>query len=322
MAYNYIIKRKKRLPHLLNADNAAENHMALAAKADKGGGRPYQDTVIQSSGPTPKGWENTASQHGQGLDANARSAVSGATALESYYRALLGLFSVSGVTVPAPTYDELGKTFESIMRPGVDTAIENRYEAGERNMAELEADAYSRGMGGSSFVSSMNAREQDDIQSDIAAIEAQYAAAISEQLYKAMNTYNEMNLQAQMFNAQMRQNAQNSAATHALDMYGGRNSQSGGGRWQGTSGLAESSYSGLSLPDCENYIESLSQSERSSLFAGSTQYWRARRNEIINSLGAETYERLRNRYHTNAANGSAGARGTTSSGGHMAWQLN
>lgn len=79
-------------------------------------------------------------------------------------------------------------------------------------MAELEADAYSRGMGSSSFVSSMNAREQDDVQSDIAAIEAQYAAAIAEQLYKAMNTYNEMNLQAQMFNAQMRQNAQNSAA--------------------------------------------------------------------------------------------------------------
>lgn len=132
-------------------------------------------------------------------------------------------------------------------------------------MAELEADAYSRGMGSSSFVSSMNAREQDDVQSDIAAIEAQYAAAIAEQLYKAMNTYNEMNLQAQMFNAQMRQNAQNSAAAHALDMYGGRNSQAGGERRQGTSGLAESAYSGLSLPECENYIESLSQSERNSL---------------------------------------------------------
>lgn len=86
--------------------------------------------------------------------------------------------------------------------------------------------------------------------------------------------------------------------------------------------MAESAYSGLGLPECENYIESLSQSERSSLFAGSTQYWRARRNEIINSLGAEAYERLRSRYHRASANGSAGARGTTSGGGHMAWQLN
>ena len=86
--------------------------------------------------------------------------------------------------------------------------------------------------------------------------------------------------------------------------------------------MSESAYSGLSLPECENYIESLSQSERNSLFAGSTQYWRARRNEIINSLGAEAYERLKRRYHRTAAHGSAGARGTTSGGGHMAWQLN
>lgn len=319
MAYSYNIKRKKRLPYLLDTDDAAEDHMALAPEASKGGGRPYQDAIVESVGPMPKGREYAVSQYGQG------SAASGAqpeNALESYYRALLGLFSVPGVTVPAPSYDELGKTFESIMRPGVDAAIENRYEAGARNMAELEADAYSRGMGSSSFVSSMNARERDDVQSDIAAIEAQYAAAIAEQLYKAMNTYNEMNLQAQMFNAQMRQNAQNSAAARALDMYGGRNSQSGGDRRREGPGLAESAYSGLSLPECENYIESLSQSERNSLFAGSTQYWRARRNEIINSLGAEAYERLKSRYHRTAAHGSSGARGTTSGGGHMAWQLN
>lgn len=322
MAYSYNIKRKKRLPYLLDTDDAAKDHMALAAQAAKGGDRPYQDAVIQSAGPTPKGREYAASQYDQDPAANAPPTASGANALESYYRALLGLFSVPGVTVPAPTYDELGKTFESIIRPGVDTAIENRYEAGARNMAELEADAYSRGMGSSSFVSSMNAREQDDVQSDIAAIEAQYAAAIAEQLYKAMNTYNEMNLQAQMFNAQMRQNAQNSAAARALDMYGGRNSQSGGDRRRESPGLSESAYSGLSLPECENYIESLSQSERNSLFAGSTQYWRARRNEIINSLGAEAYERLKSRYHRTAAHGSAGARGTTSGGGHMAWQLN
>ena len=307
----------------MNAGNAAENHMALAAKADKGGYRSYRDTGNHSSDPNPKGREYAANQYGQGAaSTGAQTAQIGTNALESYYRALLELFSVPGVTVQAPSYDELGEAFESIMRPGVDTAIDNRYEAGALNMAELEADAYSRGMGSSSFVSSMNAREQDDIQTDIAAIEAQYAAAIAEQLYKAMNTYNEMNLQAQMFNAQMRQNAQNSAAAHALDMYGMRNSQSGGGRRQGTSGLAESPYSGLSLTDCEDYIESLSQSDRSSLFTGSTQYWRSRRNEIINSLGNDAYERLRNRYHRDAARGSTGARGGTSGGGHMAWQLN
>lgn len=320
MAYSYIIKRKKRLPYLLNADNAAEDHIALAAKADKGEDRSYRDAGIQQSGPTPKGLEYAANQYGQGAAFSTSS--NGTSALESYYRALLDLFSAPGVTVPTPSYDELSETFESIMRPGVNTAIENRYEAGARNMAELEADAYSRGMGSSSFVSSMTAREQDDIQSDIAAIETQYAAAIAEQLYKAMNTYNEMNLQAQMFNAQMRQNARNSAAAHALDMYGGSNFQSGGGGRQGASGLAGDSYSGLSLQDCESYMESLSQSERNSLFAGSTQYWRSRRNEIISSLGAEAYERLKNRYNRSAPHGSTGTRGSASGGGHMAWQLN
>ena len=37
--------------------------MALAAQAAKGGGRPYQDAVIQSAGPTPKGREYAASQY-------------------------------------------------------------------------------------------------------------------------------------------------------------------------------------------------------------------------------------------------------------------
>ena len=181
MAYSYIVKKKKRFPYLLNAGNAAENHMALAAKADKGGYRSYRDTGNHSSDPNPKGREYAANQYGQGAaSTGAQTAQIGTNALESYYRALLELFSVPGVTVQAPSYDELGEAFESIMRPGVDTAIDNRYEAGALNMAELEADAYSRGMGSSSFVSSMNAREQDDIQTDIAAIEAQYAAAIAE----------------------------------------------------------------------------------------------------------------------------------------------
>lgn len=78
MAYSYNIKRKKRLPYLLDTDDAAKDHMALAAQAAKGGGRPYQDAVIQSAGPTPKGREYAASQYGQDPAANAPPAASGA----------------------------------------------------------------------------------------------------------------------------------------------------------------------------------------------------------------------------------------------------
>ena len=67
----------------------------------------------------------------------------------------------------------------------MDSAIDNRREHGETTLAELDADAYSRGMGGSTYLSGMKRREYDAVAADIAMLEANYNAQLAKYLYEA-----------------------------------------------------------------------------------------------------------------------------------------
>ena len=66
----------------------------------------------------------------------------------------------------------------------MDSAIGNRREHGETTLAELDADAYSRGMGGSTYLSGMKRREYDAVAADIAMLEANYNAQLAKYLYE------------------------------------------------------------------------------------------------------------------------------------------
>ena len=100
-----------------------------------------------------------------------------------------------GIDMALPTLDELYNQLASFLRPSVDAAIAGRQRYGETVMAELDADAYSRGMGSSSYLSSMKNREYDDIANDIAAMESNYNSTLAEYLYNASNEL--ANIQAQ-----------------------------------------------------------------------------------------------------------------------------
>lgn len=67
----------------------------------------------------------------------------------------------------------------------MDSAIDNRREHGETTLAELDADAYSRGMGGSTYLSGIKRREYDAVAADIAMLEANYNAQLAKYLYEA-----------------------------------------------------------------------------------------------------------------------------------------
>ena len=85
--------------------------------------------------------------------------------------------------------------------------------------AELDADAVSRGMGASTYVSSMKEREDDDVQSDISIMEAQYTATLAERIAAALEKYQSMSLQAQLQNAQYAYNAQTTAMNLASQWF-------------------------------------------------------------------------------------------------------
>lgn len=126
----------------------------------------------------PKGGEGGDAAPTGGYDAGS---------FEDYYSRLISALHSYGIDMALPTLDELYNQLSAFLRPSVDAAIAGRQRYGETVMAELDADAYSRGMGSSSYLSSMKNREHDDIANDIAAMETSYNSTLAEYLYNASN---------------------------------------------------------------------------------------------------------------------------------------
>lgn len=174
-------------------------------------------------------------------------------------------------------------------------------------MAELDADAVSRGMGGSSFVTSVKAREMEEAQEDISDIEAQYGAVLAERIYDTLSQYDQMNLSAQQYNADAAAAAAKTALSMASDWYSQYLAQQAAaaqkqtsGSSSGSSGSSSSSKkSGLSTADYTEYVRNLTSAQQKLLFNSSTEYWSSRRDEIYSALGSTLYENLKKQYGGN-----------------------
>ena len=138
-------------------------------------------------------------------------------AFDGYYNAIRNSLSVPTVTVKAPSAGEVKDMWSGVLRPSADAAIERRSRAAEREMAEIDADAVSRGMGQSSYVTSVKARQMEEAQDDISDIEAQYGAALAEKIYDTLYKYDQMSLNAQQYNAEAHAAAQKTALSMASD---------------------------------------------------------------------------------------------------------
>ena len=223
---------------------------------------------------------------------------------DGYYNAIKSSLSVPTVTVKTPSKEEVSSMWSSILRPGVDAAIEKRNEAAQQDMAELDADAVSRGMGGSSFVTSVKAREMEEAQEDISDMEAQYGAVLAERIYDTLSKYDQMSLSAQQYNADAAASAAKTALSMASDWYSqylaqqaaAAKLQTSGGS-SGSSGSSSSSKkSGLSTADYTEYVRNLTSAQQKLLFNSSTEYWSSRRDEIYSALGSTLYENLKKQY--------------------------
>lgn len=227
---------------------------------------------------------------------------------DGYYNAIKNSLSVPTVTVKPPSKDEVSSMWSSILRPSADAAIEKRNRAAERDMAELDADAVSRGMGGSTYVTSVKAREMEEAQDDIGEIEAQYGAVLAERIYDTLSQYDQMSLSAQQYNASAAAAAAETALSMASDWYSQYLAQQNAamerqasGRSSGSSGgsSGSSKKSGLSTADYTEYVRNLTPAQQKMLFNSSTEYWSSRRDEIFSALGSALYENLKKQYGGN-----------------------
>jgi hypothetical protein len=227
------------------------------------------------------------------------SAANGTNKFGEYYGMIMNSLSVPSVSVSVPTKAELKEDISSYLRPSVDLAIENRRKSGESAKAELDADAVSRGMGSSTYVSSMKEREDDDTEDDVSMMEAQYTATLAERIASALEKYESMSLQAQMQNAQYAYNAQSTALGLASQLYGtylANSSKSAGSSSGSGSNKSSSKKSGMSALDYISFVSGLNTAERNKLYNSADTDWSAMRTELVDAFGNDGYKSLRSAF--------------------------
>ena len=106
----------------------------------------------------------------------------------------------------------LAERISAVLRPVYEKAIAAVFRNNKRADAELDADAISRGMGSSTFVTDVKRRQDSAAQDDVNDLEADYGAKLADQLYKAMEAERTRAFEAEKFNAQQL----NAAAEHAF----------------------------------------------------------------------------------------------------------
>lgn len=222
-------------------------------------------------------------------------------AFTGYYQTILGAISTPGISVSVPSRDQIAKDYETMLRPSVDLAIDRRRTRGEEALAEIDADAASRGMLGSTYVTSVKEREDDDVEDDISMMEAQYAGTLAERIAAALEYYTSLELQASSANAQMAAAQSSTAASIAAQWYQSYLSglapataaKSGGGS---STRVTQAASPRLTTQDYLEYVAALSGANRVALFSSADPYWQVRREELNSALGARAFNALQSAY--------------------------
>lgn len=111
-----------------------------------------------------------------------------------YYQAVLaGLQGENGL--PDRTDSQLKNYLTRIMRPTYDQAIRQRQTQTGQNNAAIDADAASRGMGTSSWLSDAKMRQRTQEARDIADLESNYNSSLYEALLAQMQQRDQNRLQ-------------------------------------------------------------------------------------------------------------------------------
>ena len=123
------------------------------------------------------------------------------------------------ITLAPQTLESITASVNASLRPYYDMAARDREVAATRNRAELDADAYSRGMGTSTWLTDKKAREASAASSDIADIWAKYGAELNSGASAQMQTYEQNRLAVDQQNAANRMSADAQNAASELERY-------------------------------------------------------------------------------------------------------
>ena len=149
-----------------------------------------------------------------------------------YYDTILSSLQGSAPQVQynMPDTNQLTAQIASYLRPKYDQAIANRQQQTLQNRAATDVDAASRGMGSSTWVTDVKNKGANAEYSDIANLESNYGAQLSEALLNQYNQALSNKLNVDMQNAQMSAQYEKMAYDRAADMYSLTSKKSGRSR--------------------------------------------------------------------------------------------
>ena len=113
----------------------------------------------------------------------------------------------------------LVERISAVLRPVYDKAIAAVFKGNQHADAELDADAISRGMGSSTFVTDVKRRQDSAAAENVSELESDYGSKLADQLYKAMEGERDRQLEVEKFNAQQRSAALEQAFSAAKVLY-------------------------------------------------------------------------------------------------------
>jgi len=173
--------------------------------------------------------------------------------LDSYYQQYIKTLPYEKVTynpvaVKEQSIDEITNQVNSYLKSYYDSAIRNRQNEAMANRAAIDADATSRGMGASTFVTDAKSRQMNAAARDIANLRGQQVSTLAQQVQAQYQNYLANKLSADTTNAQNQAeidkwNAQTryaleelayARAKEALAMAGSGGGSSGGGSYSGS----------------------------------------------------------------------------------------
>lgn len=162
------------------------------------------------------------------------------TDLDALQAQIYSKLSAPSISYSMPSQQELAAQISAYLRPSYDNAIAQRRDQTLYNRAQIDADAASRGMGRSTYVTDVKDQAMDAEASDIASLESDYKSALLQAVQDQYNQHLQNKLAADQYNSQAQYAAQEAAWQSALGLYGNNLAQAqaassrGGGGSSGT----------------------------------------------------------------------------------------
>lgn len=166
------------------------------------------------------GPETQAAYERSGMGASQPASFNyGTTDLDALYNQVLSNLQAPRISYAMPSQTELAAQISEYLRPGYDNAITQRKQQTLQNRAAIDADAASRGMGRSSYVTDVKDQAMDAEAADIAGLESAYNSALLESVMNQYNQHLQNKLAADQYNSSAAAAAQQAALGYATNLY-------------------------------------------------------------------------------------------------------